>query len=95
MELAWPVHARVELLLAVIVAIAAVRFEQMASAICEDDAVVAAIERDDTDQALIDEVFQAVVSAIETLIARIEIVLRDDTESATAASVLLSSPFNS
>jgi hypothetical protein len=31
---------------------------------------------------LIDEVVQAVVSAIETLIARIEIVLRDDTKSA-------------
>jgi hypothetical protein len=55
-ELPWPVHARVEFLLAVIVAVPAVRFEQFPSAVRLGDSAVVAVERHRADQALIDEV---------------------------------------
>jgi hypothetical protein len=74
-ELTWPVHARVKLLLALVPAIAAVRLERVASAVGQNDAAALAIERDVPDQALLAEVLQAVVSAIEAVVTWVEIAL--------------------
>src|SRR5262249_16709567 len=79
-ELTQPVHARVEPLLAVVVASAAIRFEQVASAVSQGHAAVATVERDRADQALVSEVLKAVVAAIGSLVPRIKIALGDGAE---------------
>jgi len=67
-ELARPVYRRVELLLTVVIAVPTIRFEEVASAVRQGYAAVMAVERECANQALVDQVLQAVVPAIESVI---------------------------
>ena len=68
-QLARPVHASVELLLTVVIPVTTIRLDQIASAVCERDSAVVTVDRDDADQSFVNEVLQAVVAAIENVIA--------------------------
>jgi hypothetical protein len=82
-ELPRPVHARVKLLMAFLVAVAAVRFEQVSPAVGEDQSALLAVQGDRPNQAVLDEMVQAVVARIELVVTRVtKITLRDDPERA-------------